>query len=125
MDENRFAERLSRGHHYAGKYSPLAFRCVPQNSRDYSEPRKSLMRALDTLVFVGAVATITSRTEGARMSQDSLQLQALLPVGLGDLRRRCRGGHVQPGVEACVLPCSKAPSSHELEEHSEEGGWTG
>lgn len=95
------------------KYSPLAFRWVPQNSRDYSEPRKSLVRALDTLVFVGAVATIASQAEGARMSQDSLQLQALLPIRLGNLRRGCRGRHVQPGVEARVLPWSKGWDGHD------------
>ena len=114
MDENRFAEGSSRGHLHAGKYSPLAFRWVPQNSRDHSEPRKSLVRALDTLIFVGAVATIASRAKGARMSQDSLQLQALLPIRFGDLRRGCRGGHVQPGVEARVLPWSKERAGHEV-----------
>ena len=72
----------SRGHL---AYSPLTFRGVPQDGRDYSESRKPLVRVPDALVLVGAVAKIVSWREDTMMSSDLLQLQALLPVGLGDL----------------------------------------
>ncbi len=39
---------------------PLAFGWVPENGRDHAESRKPLVRMLDALVFVRAVAMIAS-----------------------------------------------------------------